>query len=345
MKIIKYLLMCVAIVVYTSCQDEETLVVQDTTQNLTSTPLASLISRVSQNPTSKDNILDKSSCFNVLLPVSVIVNGIHITVSNQNDYKVVQNALDVFSNDDDVINFVYPITIQYQNFRTELIANSDRLEDVIDNCDEDDEDEGFDEIDCIDINYPIKINIYNANNQVANTITIQNDKDLYNFLIDLESNVFISINYPVSITNFKGQNVLITNNSNFENSIEDAIKDCNTSSDSGGNQNFASILTNGTWHVSYYFDDSNETSNYRGYNFTFNSNGTVMVVKENNNSNGNWSTFVNSGHDILLLKFDDSNLEEFDEDWKITEFSTTNVRLKNININDGATDYLYFTRN
>jgi hypothetical protein len=343
MKTIKYLLMCVAVVVFISCQDEETLVIQDITQNLTAkSPLASLISRVSQNPTSKDNILDKSSCFNVRLPVSVIVNGKHITVSSQNDYKVVQNALDAFSNDDDVVNFVYPITIQYQSFKTELIINPDQLEDVIDNCDDDD---GFDEIDCLHINYPIKISIYNADNQIAKTITIQNNKDLYNFLKDLESNVFISINYPVSITNFKGQTVVITNNSNFESSIEDGIKDCNTNSGSVGNQNFASILTNGTWHVSYYFDESDETSNYKGYNFTFNSNGTVVVVKEKNTIAGNWSTFVNSGQDIFLLKFDDSKLDELEEDWKITEFTTTNVRLKNKNSSDGATDYLYFTKN
>ena len=343
MKTIKYLLMCVAVVVFISCQDEETLVIQDITQNLTAkSPLASLISRVSQNPTSKDNILDKSSCFNVRLPVSVIVNGKNITVSSQNDYKVVQNALDAFSNDDDVVNFVYPITIQYQSFKTELIINPDQLEDVIDNCDDDD---GFDEIDCLHINYPIKISIYNADNQIAKTITIQNNKDLYNFLKDVESNVFISINYPVSITNFKGQTVVITNNSNFESSIEDGIKDCNTNSGSVGNQNFASILTNGTWHVSYYFDDSDETSNYKGYNFTFNSNGTVAVVKEKNTIAGNWSTFVNSGQDIFLLKFDDSKLDELEDDWKITEFTTTNVRLKNKNSSDGATDYLYFTKN
>ena len=343
MKTIKYLMMCVAVLILISCQDEEKLVIQDIKQNLSAkSPLASLISRVSQNATSKDNILDKSSCFNVQLPVSVIVNNKQITVSSQNDYKVVQNALDAFSNDDDVVNFVYPITIQFQNYKTELIANPDQLENIIDKCDDDD---GFDEIDCLQINYPIKINIYNADNQIANSITIQNDKDLYNFLKDLVNNVFISINYPISIINSKGQNVVISNNSNFENSIEEGIKDCNTTSGSVGNQNFVLIVTNGTWNVSYYFDDSDETLNFKGYNFTFNSNGTIMVVKEKNTIAGNWSTFVNSGQNIFLLKFDDSKLDDLEDDWKITEFTSTNVRLKNKDASDGATDYLYFTKN
>lgn len=343
MKTIKYLLMSLTALLFISCQNEETLVIQDTTQNLTAvSPLTSLISRVSQNPTSKDNVLDNSSCFNVQLPVIVIVDGKQITVSNQNDYVAVQAALDAFSNDDDIVNFVYPITIQYQNFNTQLIANSDQLEDIINNCDEDD---GFDEIDCINVNYPIKIDIYNTNNQIANTITIQNDTDLYNFLENIESNVFISINYPVSITDPNGQNVVITNNSDFENSIEESIKDCDNNSGTGGNPDFTSVLTDGTWHVSYFFNNIDETSIYNGYNFTFNSNGTVVAVKGTNTISGTWSTFVNSGHDIFLLKFDDNKLDELQEDWKITEYTTTNIRLKKESSSSGETDYLYFTKN
>ena len=70
-----------------------------------------------------------------------------------------------------------------------------------------------------------------------------------------------------------------------------------------------------------------------------------MVVKEKNTIAGNWSTFVNSGQNIFLLKFDDSRLDELKDEWKITEFTSTNVRLKNKNASDGATDYLYFTKN
>lgn len=343
MKTLKYLLMSFMTIAFISCQNEDALIIQDTTQNLTgASPLTSLISRVSQNATAKDNILDNSSCFNVQLPVIVIVNAKQITVANQNDYHTVQDALDAFSSDDDIVNFVYPITIQYQNFNTQVILNSDQLENVTDNCDEDD---GFDEIDCININYPIKINVYNADNQIADTKTFQNDKNLYNFLENIESNVFIAIIYPVSITNMNGQNVTITNNSDFENSIETGIKGCNTNSATGGNQNFTSILTIGTWHVSYYFNTIDATSNYTGYNFTFNSNGTIVAVKGTNTIDGTWSTFANSGQDILLIKFDDNRLDELKDDWKIAEYTTTNVRLKNESSSSAETDYLYFTRN
>ena len=342
MKTIKYLLMSFTAILFISCQNEETLIIQDTTQNLSVlSPLASLISRVSQNATSQDNVLDNSGCFNIQLPVNVIVNGKQITVSNQNDYLTVQAALDAFSSDDDLVNFVYPITIQYQNWNTQLIANSDQLEDIIDNCDEDD---GFDEIDCIHINYPIKINIYNANSQIANTIAIQNDTDLYNFLENIESNVIVSINYPVSITDSNGQEVLIASNSNFEDTIEANIEDCDINSGAVGNPNFISVLTDGKWHVSYFFNEIDKTSIYDEYNFNFNSNGTAAAVNGTNTVGGTWSTFVNSESDIFLLKFDDSKLDELNDNWKIIEYSTTKIRLKNESGGSGETTYLYFTK-
>lgn len=98
---------------------------------------------------------------------------------------------------------------------------------------------------------------------------------------------------------------------------------------SGGMQNFTSVLTNETWRFYYFFNNIDKTLIYNGYNFTFNSKGTVVAVKGIINSSGTWSTFVNSGHDIFLLKFDDDNLEELKKDWKITEYTATNIRLKN----------------
>lgn len=336
MKLIKYLLLSFAAILFISCQKDEVLIIQDNAQNLNAnSPLANLISRVSQNPTSKDNILDNSSCFNIHLPVIVNVDGKQITVSNQNDYKTVQSALDAFSDDDDVIGFVYPITIQFKNFNTQQITNSDQLNEVIEKCNEDD---NFDEIDCININYPIKISVYNANNQIANTITIQNDSDLYNTLDKLGNNLFIAINYPISVTNFNGQNIIISNNSDFEARIEASIKDCGNNSGGVGNANFVSVLTNGTWLVSYFFESLDETLYYKGYNYIFNSDGSITVTDGSNNSNGYWSGFVNSGQEGLQLNFDENKLDKLESEWKVLEYTSTSIRLKNEN------EYLSLTK-
>lgn len=326
-----------------SCQTEENEVIQDPNQNLTNiSPLTTLMTRVTQNPTSGDNIMDNSSCFSVVLPATVIVNGQNIVVSTQADYQTVQDAIDAFSNDDDIVNFIYPITIQFQNFSTQVLQDSDDLDDVIDDCGEDD---GFDEIDCISFNFPIVINVYNANNQLANTITINNNTDLYNFLENLEDNEYVAIQYPISLIDSNGVNVTITNNDQLEDVIEDSIDDCDDSPSGGGSSTLSSIIVEGTWYVSYFFDDTDETSDYAGYNFTFNVSGIATAVKNTTTINGSWSNYIDSGDEKLEFSFDGSILDELEDDWEVTEYSATQIRLKDVSGGGSGTDYLYLTKN
>ena len=326
-----------------SCQTEENEVIQDPNQNLSNvSPLTTLMTRVTQNPTSGDNIMDNSSCFSVVLPATVIVNGQNIVVSTQADYQTVQDAIDAFSNDDDIVNFIYPITIQFQNFSTQVLQDSDDLDDVIDDCGEDD---GFDEIDCISFNFPIVINVYNANNQLANTITINNNTDLYNFLENLEDNEYVAIQYPISLIDSNGVNVAITSNDQLEDVIEDSIDDCDDSPSGGGSSTLSSIIVEGTWYVSYFFDDTDETSDYAGYNFTFNVSGTATAVKNTTTINGSWSNYIDSGDEKLEFSFDGSVLDELEDDWEVTEYSATQIRLKDVSGGGSGTDYLYLTKN
>ena len=326
-----------------SCQTEENEVIQDPNQNLSNvSPLTTLMTRVTQNPTSGDNIMDSSSCFSVVLPATVIVNGQNIVVSTQADYQTVQDAIDAFSNDDDIVNFIYPITIQFQNFSTQVLQDSDDLDDVIDDCGEDD---GFDEIDCISFNFPIVINVYNANNQLANTITINNNTDLYNFLENLEDNEYVAIQYPISLIDSNGVNVTITSNDQLEDVIEDSIDDCDDSPSGGGSSALSSIIVDGTWYVSYFFDDTDETSDYAGYNFTFNVSGTATAVKNTTTINGSWSNYIDSGDEKLEFSFDGSVLDELEDDWEVTEYSATQIRLKDVSGGGSGTDYLYLTKN
>lgn len=328
-----------------SCQSEENEVIQDANQNLTNTsPLTTLITRVTQNPTSGDNVLDNSSCFSVVLPVTVIVNNQQIVVNSQAEYQTVQDAINAFSDDDDIVNFVYPITIQYQNFSTQVLQDSNDLDDAIDACGEDD---GFDEIDCISFNFPIVINVYDANNQLADTVTLNNNTDLYNFLENLEDNEYVAIQYPISLVNSNGQTITITNNNQLEDVIEDSIDDCDDSPSGGGgsSSNLSTIIVDGTWYVSYFFDDTDETSDYAGYNFTFNTNGTSLALKNTISLNGTWLNYMDSGDEKLEFSFDGITLDELEDDWEVIEFTSTQIRLKDTSGGDGSTDYLYLTKN
>lgn len=339
MKTLNYFFIALISLVTISCQKEEEVIIEDTTQNIASrTPLSDLIIRVTQNPTSIDNVLDSSSCFSVQLPVTIVLNGNTITVNSETDYQLVQDAIDAFSTDDDIVNFNYPITIQYQDFTTQILNNPDDLDEILDECGEDD---GFDEIDCISVVYPILINVYDPNNELANTLTITNNTQLHNFLENLEDNEYVAINYPISMINSNGETVIINNNNQLEDFIEDSIDDCDDDS-----VVVTPLNLTGTWHVSYYFEgDDDETINYNGYNFTFFVGGNIEVEKSGSYSNGLWTKYVDEGQDWLELDFDDSNLGDLKEDWKIIEFTETQLRLKHTSGGGGDTEYLYFTRN
>lgn len=347
MKALRYIFFGFILFSFGSCQKEEETIIQDETESFViNSPIAGLLSRTSQNPTSIDNILDNSSCFSVQLPVTVIVNGQQILISDDADYQTVQDAIDEFSNDDDLVNFVYPITIRYQNFQTDVLQDANDLEDVLDDCGDDD---GFDEIDCITLVYPFTINVYDSSNQLANTVTITSNSNLFNFLANLGNNVYAAINYPISAINSNGQTIVINSNNDLENFIEEAIDDCDDDNSGGGgsgNQTFAAVLTSGTWYISYFTeDDDNETTYFNGYNFTFNTNGTATAVKNGVATTGTWSTYIDSGDNKLELSFNGNALDEIEEDWRIIEFSATQIRLKHVSGGNGGTDYLTFTKN
>ncbi|MDI9257387.1 hypothetical protein [Flavobacterium sedimenticola] len=341
---LKYLVWALTALLMLSCQEEEETIIQDNAESFTTaSPLVGLLSRTAQNPTATDNVLDNSSCFSVQLPVIVIVNNQQITVSSAADYQTVQDAIDAFSDDDDLVNFIYPITIQYQNFQTQVLQNANDLDDVLDDCGDDD---GFDEIDCIALVYPIVVDVYDSNNQLANTVTITGNSSLYNFLNNLSNNVYVAINFPISAVNANGQTIIITSNAQLENFIEDSIDDCDDNSNGGGSGGATLVqsMTSGTWYISYAVHENDvETSYYNGYNFTFNPNETILAQRNANTINGDWDISDDSGSLRLSLNFDGSLLEHLETNWRVIEFNATTIRLKK-ETSDG-TDYLTFTKN
>lgn len=340
----------------TSCQNEDTQITTDDSANLTKTSaLTGLLSRVSQDSTSVDNVIDNTSCFSVNLPVTVIVNNQQLTISDETGYTVVQNILNEFSDDDDEVSFIFPITITFANYTTAVITSNDQLDDIIDDCGEDNDDE----IECLNLNYPITISYYNAGSQTPSTITINSDSDLYNFFEDFDDDDYATINYPISVTDADGSQVVINSNTELEAAIEAAESSCNNSDDDDDinddddddsdntpiSPNFISVLESGEWHVSYFFDDTNQTSNYSGYNFSFESNGTIGVSVSSSNLSGTWESYVDDNEDTLEIDFSSSQLEDLSDDWEIIEFSATQIRLKDVSGGNGETDFLTFTKN
>jgi len=121
----------------------------------------------------------------------------------------------------------------------------------------------------------------------------------------------------------------------------------NTNSENVGQLQDAIIQ--GSWKITRFIEDGvNQTSNYNGFNFTFNTNGTVLATNGSNPVNGTWTTSVSSsGTPKFVLNFNISNgpFDEISEDWNIESVSSILIDLKHVSGGDGSIDLLLFTKN
>jgi len=117
-------------------------------------------------------------------------------------------------------------------------------------------------------------------------------------------------------------------------------------------------VESGTWRVSNFNDSGqDETSDFVGYDFTFNSNGSLVASNGTNTMSGTWSITddsnsnddSNDDDDIDFNIFfpvpDSSDFEDLNDDWEIVSTSSTKIELIDISGGNGGTDLLTFEKN
>lgn len=194
-------------------------------------------------------------------------------------------------------------------------------------------------IDCIDLVYPLTFFIYNSDQQQTGTQTVGNDGELLALLLSLDPGTYIALQFPISVVLQDGTIVQV--NSNAE--LVTLISDC--SSNGGGfPSDFETILTTGSWFVTYFFDDQDETGDFASYEFTFNADNTAQAVGTANSVNGTWSLTNSNTPDLNLFFGNTAPFDELDEDWDIIEATQDIIKLKHISGGDGSIDFLTYER-
>lgn len=98
-------------------------------------------------------------------------------------------------------------------------------------------------------------------------------------------------------------------------------------------------LKQGTWRISYYWDQKDETGDFTGYDFMFADNGVLMAHKGSAMYTGTWSETSTK----LIINFTDPVLSELNDDWLVTEKSSTVIKMKDDN--PAQDDQLHLTKN
>ncbi|MWB93291.1 hypothetical protein GON26_02875 [Flavobacterium sp. GA093] len=334
----KYLTLAIFLFLF-SCQseiDEQDTNAQGTITNIS--PLTTYLQRVAMVPTVQDNVIDGSSYCTIKLPYTVTVNDEQIAVNTATDYQKVLDNMNADPYDDDLVKIDFPVTMVYYNYIEKLIPNETDFNDLIDywNLYPD----LLAKINGLNIDYPITINTYNSANQIAGSQSIISDQAFFNFIKNLNESQYISLNYPISIADYNDQNRLITNNLEFENAIKYAIDNCPENNII--TLDFTATITNGSWEIPYFFDESLKTSNYSGYSFVFKNDKTVVATKGAVSETGQWDSRVLYGVREFQLNFSSSLLSKLNQDWKLFEFNNSQIRVRDVS---NSNRYLYFEKN
>ncbi|WP_111660897.1 hypothetical protein [Olleya aquimaris] len=309
-----------------SCQNEETNISNPQQDEIidSNSLTANLMTRTALNDGSTDNIIDYANCLEVVLPVTVTANGVTITIESYTDYNALEALLDAFTNDADQVVITFPITVILSNY-TELVINSQQeLEAQIENCNG--ENEYDDDIECIDFQYPISFSIYNTDFQVIETITINNDEALYNFLQSLNGPVLASLNFPVTLVLATGETIEVNSNQELEVAISEAEDDCDEDDDYDYNDDddcteaaIELALKECLWEITTY----NNTNVFNDYYIDFDSNYGFVVYDLSGNiiHDGTWAISENSVGEFII-EFN-TNWQDLNGAWSIENCNDT----------------------
>jgi hypothetical protein len=99
----------------------------------------------------------------------------------------------------------------------------------------------------------------------------------------------------------------------------------------------------GNWTVTYYLDSGkNETSDYSGYTFNFNTGDVLLANSGSTTYTGSWTIGNSSSDDdissnrLMISISGDKQMDHLAHNWLIAKISDTEIWLKDDNLTSGA---------
>lgn len=330
----------------TGCQQDEDRIITPPADQVINSEMVDLLQRISLKDGSSDNVIDQASCISLIFPLKVTVNGIEVALNNTDDLGTVEDLLDALTGDDDKLDIQFPINVILENYGEIKVENRSALNELIKNCIEGGSD---DDIECLDFSYPFEVALYKTDNQVADIVTITSDKELYHFLAGMRNEDLVSLIFPLSIILSDGTMVTLEKNSDLRDIIKNSEGKCDEDDDDDHNDDdideeaLTNIITDGEWIITYFFDDGKDaTPDYKQFTFTFGITGAFTVKTTTTQFEGDWEIRDDDGKTELRLDIDEDSIESLEENWKVMNFSSTRIKLRNSS--GGNPTYLTFER-
>ncbi len=343
-----FFILVIFLFIFSSCQreSEEITPVPPKEVILPNSRVADHIERIALKDGSADNIIDHASCISLVLPVTVIVNGEQIRIDSTDDLILVEKVLDETETDNDTVSIIFPVRIILADHSQLLINSEEEFENLAKTCNEGG---GDDDIECIDFEYPLTLSVYDSLNQTFRTVMLLNDEELFEFFRNLKESDLASFKFPITVVLNDGSEIQVTDNDQLEDAIESAMQVCDEDDDNDHNDDdadvspFNTILLGSNWQITYFFHETDQTSAFADFVFTFHSDSTVVASNGTSSFSGSWQTNGDDGSLELKLYFgEEGAFDDLDEAWKVIELSGSVIKLQHLG--DDGQDTLVFEK-
>lgn len=315
---------------FSSCRKEEMVLIEtpEEDQLVYNSSVANLIQRTSMNDGSADNIIDQANCYSIKRPFSLKANGKQVSIEKADDLKWVEHIFDDSDDDIDILDLTFPIDIVLNDFSEVTVNSMSELASYSSNCNG--ENEVDDDIECLDFNYPITASMFNTSNEMIDTVNLESDMELFNFINQLHRFDLVTLQFPITAKLIDGTPLTVNTLTELENTIKTYESYCDEDDDFDYNDDdcndctptqLTDILTKCTdWSVDKLERYGNDYDDYyNSYKFNFSSNGTVVAKYYSNTYSGTWVA-NGTGNDITVT-INIPDLPYCNNDWVLHEIS------------------------
>lgn len=317
---------------FTACQTEDPPIVETSEEDTmtANSAAASLMTNMVSNDGSFDNIVDGASCFDIRFPYTVSVNGLDISINSKEDLRLVEEIFDALDEDNDILDIIFPVTITLADYSEVTIENFAELREHSEQCIEGGAD---DDIECIDVVYPVTFFTYDREVQQTGSIIVESDKAMRRFFAGLDMEDIISLQFPVMFEMYDGEKITVNTIEELRLAIERAREVCDEDDDNDHNdddftkERLDSLLAECPWLVkevqrAYQYS----SADYENYIMNFGQDGSVSVKDRSGNIlNGEWTTRVSDYRVLLKLEFE--FLVDFSLEWFVHDIDGEKIKL------------------
>lgn len=274
------------------CQDDliEENSIQGGIEDNASAQLMQLMYNVALNDGSHDDIIDRASCLELVLPVTVTINNADIVVNHTDDFETVAAHFEQQGNADDY-TIDFPITVITSTHEQVVVASRSAYNELVETCGQNTQNDS--DIECVDFEYPFGFSTFDPVFAVTNVVSVQSDRELLSFVNTMqETNLVAAVNFPIVMRAHDNTTEEMSSHSTLSSALVEASSSCeeddtyNFEEDVCLESEVNDFLMNCYWQVTSY----NNEDTLSNYVFSFGANNYLLYFDVNVIAEAGWST-------------------------------------------------------